>query len=81
MILVLSGLKLLLTAAILNAAILFAPFATKLWRYLCKLAQYHCCQAKAHSDHAAFQAAIAAAESKPVPTYKIRRSQSQFVFF
>jgi hypothetical protein len=32
-----SGLKLLLTAAILNAAILFAPFATTLWRHLCKL--------------------------------------------
>jgi hypothetical protein len=56
-------------------AILFAPFATTLWRHLCKLGNLHCCQAKAHSDHTAFHAVIAAAESKTVSKYEIRRSR------
>jgi hypothetical protein len=34
---------------------------------------------KAHSDHAAFHAAIAAAESKPVSKYEIRRFRFRFV--
>jgi hypothetical protein len=73
--------ELLISAAIWISAILFAPFATTLWRHLCKLGSRRCCQAKAHGDHAAFHAAIAAAESKPVSKYEIRRSQFRFVLF
>jgi hypothetical protein len=60
---------------------LVCPFCNHSLEASLQARHYHWCQAKTHSDHAAFHAAIAAAESKPIPTYEIRRSQLQFVFF